>query len=139
LPASTPTCARPALDAETGPPRGSSRPALRTQPREGIEDDLGKPIEVADQERERKPTVERLLDEVGQHVFVGGPSPEQACERDVDDDQRRGQENATSPLSSPKPESMYCVKTSVKRSMTPVFIGGRSPLADERGESGLGP
>ena len=55
---------------------------------EGIEHDLGKRIEVADQEGEEA-DIERLLDEVSEDVLAGAPGPEQARERYVDGDQRR--------------------------------------------------
>jgi hypothetical protein len=63
---------------------------FETEPGEGIENHLRQTIEIADQKRE-EPDIERLLHEVSNHVLIGCPSPEQAGERHVDDDQRRGQ------------------------------------------------
>ena len=63
---------------------------LQAEAGEGVEDDLGEAVEVADQEGEEA-DVEGLLDEVGEDVLVGAPGPEQARQRHVDDDQRRGQ------------------------------------------------
>ena len=62
---------------------------LQAETGEGIEHDLGKCVEVADQEGEEA-DVERLLDEVSEDVLAGAPGPEQARERYVDGDQRRG-------------------------------------------------
>ena len=54
---------------------GKSRTrCLQTETREGIEHDLGKRVEVADQEGEEA-DIERLLDEVGEDVLVRRPRP----------------------------------------------------------------
>jgi hypothetical protein len=64
----------------------------------------GKAVEVADQEGEEA-DVEGFLDEVGEHILVSAPGPEQTRDRHVEDDEVEAR-NATSPPSRPKPESM---------------------------------
>jgi hypothetical protein len=94
--------------------------SLQPETGEGIEHDPGKSVEVADQEGEEA-DVKRFLDEMGDDVLVRAPGPDRPASvtsMTISVEAR----NATSPPSRPKPESMYRVKTSVKRSMTPVFI-----------------
>src|SRR5271157_1257229 len=79
-------CKPPRLQELVGGKSGAR--GLQAETGEGIEHDLGKCVEVADQEGEEA-DVERLLDEVGENVLVHAPGPEQARERYVDDDQRR--------------------------------------------------
>lgn len=64
---------------------------LQSEPGETLEHDAGERVEIADEESEEA-DVERLLDEPGDHVFFRRQRPEQASERDIDCDQRRGQE-----------------------------------------------
>ncbi len=64
--------------------------AFRAEARERVEHDLGKAVEVADQEGEEA-DVEGLLDEVGEHILIGAPRPEQTRDRHVEGDESRGQ------------------------------------------------
>src|SRR3546814_12703775 len=64
------------LDAETG---------------EGSVDDLGKVLEVVEDQREDA-DIEHLPDEAPDDVVLAAQSPEQACQRDVDADQDGGEE-----------------------------------------------
>ena len=64
---------------------------LEAESGEAVEDDRREIIEVADQEGEEA-DIECLAHQALHHVFIGAPGPEQSGERDVDDDQGRGQE-----------------------------------------------
>src|SRR5262249_37488400 len=64
---------------------------LEAEPREGVEDDLGEAVEIANQESEEA-HIEGFPDEMGEQVLVGTPRPKEASKRDVDDDQGRGEE-----------------------------------------------
>src|SRR3546814_12288313 len=55
------------------------------------EDDVGKHREAVQDERERA-DVEDLLEEAADHIVVAAHRPEESGERDVDADQRHGQE-----------------------------------------------
>src|SRR3546814_4229085 len=59
--------------------------------RERAEDDVGKHREAVQDERERA-DVEDLLEEAADHIVVAAHRPEESGERDVDADQRHGQE-----------------------------------------------
>jgi len=84
----------PGVDADLGEParleelvgRETRSGSLEAEARKGVEEDLGEAVEIADQEREEANT-ESLFDEVGKHVLIGAPGPEQACKRHIDDDQ----------------------------------------------------
>ncbi len=64
---------------------------LEPQPREALEHDGRKRLEIADDESEGA-DVERLLHEALDHILVGAPGPEQGGDRHVDRNERRGQE-----------------------------------------------
>ena len=89
LPASMPTWASlPGCRSCDGVHRAAAR--LDAEAGEGIVDDLGEVVVVADDEGEDA-DIERLLDQPGEHVLVGRQRPEQAGERDVDADQNAGE------------------------------------------------
>jgi hypothetical protein len=88
LPASIPTWASRGLQ-ELVRRKGRSG-GLQAEAGEGIEHDLGKAVEVPDQEGEET-DIKRLLDEMSDHIFVRAPGPEEARKSHVDDDQRRGE------------------------------------------------
>ena len=77
-------------------------PAMQAEAGEGVEDDLGEAVEVADDEGEDA-DIEGLLDQAREHVLVGRQGPEQAGEGDVDRRSARRRASATSPWSRPKP------------------------------------
>jgi hypothetical protein len=63
---------------------------LQAEARERVEHDLGKAVEVADQEGEEA-DVEGFFDKVDEHILIGAPRPEQTCDRHVEDHEGRGQ------------------------------------------------
>ena len=91
---------------------------FQAEPGKALEDDTGKVVPVADEIGEDADE-ERLLHQPREDVLIAAPRPEQGCQRNVDRDQRGGDEGRLR-LSSPKPLSIYWVKTPRKRSMTPV-------------------
>ena len=64
---------------------------LQAEAGEALEDDLRESVPVADDVGEDADE-QRLLDQPRDDVVVGAPAPEQRGERDVDDDQGRGEE-----------------------------------------------
>ena len=86
------------VDADLGEParlkelRLAQRPAagLEAEPGEGVEDDLGEVVEVADDEGEDA-DIEGLPDQARDHVLVRRHRPEEAGERDVDRDEHAGE------------------------------------------------
>jgi hypothetical protein len=69
---------------------------LQAEAGEAVEDDGRETVEVGDDEGEEA-DVEGLFDQPLQDVLVYAPGPEQACERDVDDDQRAGRDSRPRP------------------------------------------
>jgi hypothetical protein len=72
--------------------RLAHRPAARldAESGEGIVDDLGEVVEIADDEGEDA-DIERLLDQPREHILIRGHRPEEPRQCDVDGDQHAGQ------------------------------------------------
>ena len=64
---------------------------FQTKPGKGGKDDVGKALEVVDQEG-KEADVEDLADQLGKDVVVARQRPEQAGQGNVDGDQNAGQE-----------------------------------------------